>query len=172
MRPLVALTASATCPIRFWSCCDCSCSIRRSAISCWCSLLAASAGVVVARTSARIARPASETFCFIVHSGGPCPQDSSLRRHDEMRAAVLRPRRLVVPGVERELLAVAHRTKPVGGDAERHEIGARGDRPAFAQRQIVLGRAAFVAMAFDRDGPASVSLQQGGIVVENLLPLR
>src|ERR1051325_339761 len=86
-----------------------------------------------------------------------------------MRAAVLRPGAFVVSGIERELLAVAHRAKPIGADADRDEIGARGDRPAFAQRQIVLGGPAFVAMSLDRDGPAWILLQHRGVVVEELL---
>ena len=38
----------------------------------------------------------------------------SLRGDDEVRAAVLRIRRLVVTRIERELLAVAHRAQPIG----------------------------------------------------------
>ena len=56
-----------------------------------------------------------------------------------MRAPVLRVRGFVVSRIEREFLAVADGPQPVGRNAQRHQIGARGNRAAFAQCQIVLG---------------------------------
>src|SRR5262249_59020433 len=85
--------------------------------------------------------------------------DSLLRGDDEMRAPVLRVRRFVVARIEGELLAVAHGAQPVARDAERDEVRARGGGAAFAQRQIVLGGAALVAVSFDRDGPGAIALQ-------------
>ena len=59
------------------------------------------------------------------------------------------------PGIERELLAVADRLHAVGGDAQRHQVVAGGHGPTLAERQIVFGRAALVAVPFDGDLPAS-----------------
>src|SRR5690606_23031855 len=50
----------------------------------------------------------------------------------EVRATVFRPRLFVVPGVERELLAVADGTRALGRDAERDEVGFRGEGAALA----------------------------------------
>src|SRR5258706_1943155 len=94
---------------------------------------------------------------------------SSLRGDDEVRATVFRERGLVIPGIERELLAVADRAQAIGGDAQRHEIGARRDRAALAQCQIVLGRPALIAVTFDRYGPAWVLLQKRRVLVQRLL---
>src|SRR2546429_2793205 len=121
--------------------------MRRSAISCWCSLLAANAGEDAARRMPATSAP--RILCVI----------GSLRGDDEMRAPVLGERRFVVAWIERELLAVADGSQPIGGDAEGHEVGARGDRPALAQRQIVLGGPALIAVPFDRYGPAGIAFQ-------------
>src|ERR1044071_5293205 len=71
--------------------------------------------------------------------------------------------------VEREFLAVADDAQPVGRDALCDEISARRHRSAFAQRQIVLGGSALVAMSFDRDRPGGVALEQRGVLVEYFL---
>ena len=70
-----------------------------------------------------------------------------------MRAAVLRPRALRRARIERKLLAVAHRAHAVGRDAERDQIVVRRQRAPLAERQVVFGRAALVAVALDRDLP-------------------
>src|SRR5712692_7561234 len=127
--------------MRFCTCCDCSCSMRMSAIICCTSLLAASAGVAMATARARPSRAKDNLFVMAL----------SLRGDDEMRAAVFRERRILMTRIEREFLAVAHRAEPIGRNPERQQVGACGDCPLFAQRQIVLGRPAFVAVAFDRD---------------------
>src|ERR1041384_7980594 len=88
-----------------------------------------------------------------------------------MGAAVLRVRRLVVPRIEGELLAVAHRAQSIGADPERDEIRPRGAGPALTQRQIVLGGSALVAMTFDGDRPGGILLQYAGVLVERLLTL-
>ena len=74
-------------------------------------------------------------------------------------------------GVEREFLAVADRLDAVGRDAERDEVVARGDRPPLAERQIVLGGAALVAVALDGDLPGRVPAQDVRIVLQYLLTL-
>src|SRR5262245_22601513 len=141
----------------FWSCCDCSWRMRRSAISCWCSLLAARAGAAVSTMA-----PASRTPKILCVIGSLCGDD-------EMRAAILLVRALVMARVERELLAVAHSAESIGRNAERHQVGARGDRAALPQCQIVLGGPAFVAVTFDRDGPRRVAFQDCRVLIEGLL---
>src|SRR5215471_13529486 len=96
---------------------------------------------------------------------------ASLRGNDEMCPAVLRVRRLVVSGIEGELLPVADDAQAVAGDAERDEIRTRRCGAPLAQRQIVLGGPAFIAVSFDRDGPAGVALEHAGVLVEHALPI-
>src|ERR1700730_10795394 len=96
-----------------------------------------------------------------------CLMLMSFRSDDEVRAPILDVRVLVVTGLERKLLAVAHGAEPIGGDAERYQIRARRDRPPFAQCQIVLGGSALVAVSFNRDGPAGVPLQDGSVGIED-----
>src|SRR5260370_5677901 len=84
------------------------------------------------------------------------------------RATVARPRRLI--GADRigALLAVAD-----GLDARRRDaLGAQvltgGVGAAFAERQVVLARAALVAMALDGDRIIGVFLQPLGLTVQGL----
>ena len=72
-----------------------------------------------------------------------------------MRAPVRRPCPLVVTGVEGELLPIAHRPHPVRIDPERHEIRLYRNRTAFPERQVVLRRAALIAMPFRSSPPMS-----------------
>src|SRR5262249_44872364 len=96
----------------------------------------------------------------------------SLRGDDEMRAPVLRVRALVVTGIERKLLAVADRAQAIAWNSQRDEIRAGGGGAPLAQRQIVLGRAALVAVSLDRDGPGWIALQDARILIERLLAVR
>src|SRR5262249_39085231 len=98
-----------------------------------------------------------------------CVSCASLRGDDEVGAAILRERRFVMTRIKREFLAVADRAQPIGGNAQRNQIRARGTRATLAQRQIVLGCAAVVAVTFDRHGPAAIPFQQCRVVVQNLL---
>src|SRR6185369_15154261 len=68
-----------------------------------------------------------------------------------MRAAVLRPRRLVMTRIERTLFAVAHRAHARGVDAERGEVFLRDVRALVAEGEVVLLRAALVAVPFDEE---------------------
>src|SRR3954469_2808829 len=86
-----------------------------------------------------------------------------------MRPPVLRECPLIVTRLERELLPVTDDAEAVGGDAERDEICARRDGAPFTQRQIVLGRAALVAVTFDGDGPGRVALQRRRVGVQHRL---
>src|SRR5204863_5618653 len=70
----------------------------------------------------------------------------SFRRNHEVRTAVLRPGVLGVGLVEGELLAVTDCPQPVGRDAERHHVGLGRRGATFAEREVVLGRAALVTM--------------------------
>src|SRR5688572_32800700 len=88
---------------------------------------------------------------------------------DELRPAVLRPRRFVVPRIEWKLLAVADRAQPVGRDAERHKIVARCERAALAERQVVLCRAALVGVPFNRNHPRRIFLENLRVRVQRLL---
>src|SRR6478735_2503032 len=141
----MALRVVASCSIADASCCCsnwvCSCSMRTSAIICISRRDCAAAGDDTARiaaaTSPSIVRP---LIPFIL-----------LCRDHEMRAPVLRPRRIVVSGIERELLAVADRLDLVRGHAERHHVVLRRQGPALAEGQVVFGGAALVAVSLDRD---------------------
>src|SRR5580704_12099573 len=104
----------------FWSCWFGSWSIRTSAISCRCSLSMAAAGVAKATVSNRTHRTNGAPDARIV----PKLICLSLRGDDEVRAPVLRVRRIVVSGVEREFLAVTDGPQPVGRNAERHQVGS------------------------------------------------
>ena len=75
-------------------------------------------------------------------------------------------------GIEREFLAVAHGAHARRRDAERDQIVAGGERAALAERQVVFGRAAFVAVAFDRDLPRRVFLQHAGVLLQVRLAAR
>src|SRR5512140_2027162 len=65
---------------------------------------------------------------------------------DEVRAAVLRPRRLVVTRIQRLFLAETYRGERRLRNAEGHEVGHHGRRASLAQRHVVLRGAALVAM--------------------------
>src|SRR5437667_7789898 len=148
---------SPSAPRMFCSCCACSCSMRISAISCWCSLFAARAGTAaMTRPATRITR---RMVCLI----------GSLRGDDEMRPAVLRPGAFVMTGIEREFLAVAHGAEPIGGNTQGHQIRAGGDGPPLAQCQIVLGGPAFVAVSFDGHRPGRIFLEDDGVLLERFL---
>ena len=70
-----------------------------------------------------------------------------LRRDDEVAAAVLRPAALVLLVAERLLLALADDQDAVGGHAEADQVALHRVRAPFAESQVVLGRAARVAVA-------------------------
>src|SRR5206468_2595733 len=79
------------------------------------------------------------------------------------RAAVPRVAGLALLAAERQLLAVADRGKPIGGDAERDEVVLHRLRAARAERKVVLDRAALVAVALDLGARARVVLQPLGV---------
>src|SRR5262244_333788 len=91
-----------------------------------------------------------------------------LREHGDA-AAVLRERDIVMPRILRPLLAVGDRLDAVGIDAERDEIILHGVGATLAERQVVLARAALVAMALDRDRVLPVLLQPRRLLLERVL---
>src|SRR5207247_2682254 len=82
-------------------------------------------------------------------AGGPRldPASGSLQR--EVRAAVLRPRSLVIAGIERALPAVRDDLDSRRRDARLHQVVPGGLRAPLAQRLVVLDGAALVAVALD-----------------------
>src|SRR4051812_25390710 len=68
---------------------------------------------------------------------------------DHHSAAVLRPGRLVRTNDRRALLAVADRVHAPGVDALRDEEVLGRGRTALTERDVVLARAALIAVAFD-----------------------
>src|SRR3954462_11436055 len=109
-------------------------------------------------TSAISPRSANRT----ANSRIPTPR-KSLTRHDKMRPAVLRPRPLVVAGLEGKFLPVADGAEVISGNAERHEIVSRRKRTALAKRQVVFCRTPLVGVPFDRDDPRRVFFHQLGV---------
>src|ERR1700730_15539171 len=81
---------------------------------------------------------------------------------------VARPSGLV--GADRigTLLTVADRLDPRRRDALGDQVLTRGVGAAFAERQVVLARAALVAMALDGDRIVGVFLQPLGLTVQRL----
>src|SRR5262249_59096080 len=141
------------------SCCACSWSMRTSAINCCSARLWANTGDADMTSAPAASDP---TIFFMA---------SSLRRDHEMRAAVLRPGRFIVPRVERELLAVAHGPDAIARNAERDEVRLHRYRPPLAERQVVLGRAALVAMSLDRNHPRRIFAQRRRIALYDGLGL-
>src|SRR5687767_15068286 len=108
--------------------------MRSSAAICRCSRFCAWAG--------RAARPAMTATIAVLLI--------SVRCNHKMAPPVPRHRLIRLPGIERELLAVADRANAIGGNAERDEECFHRQRAPLAQSEVVLRRAALIAMAFDR----------------------
>ena len=75
-----------------------------------------------------------------------------LLRGHEVNAPVLLPAGFLLFGALRTFLTVADSVQPVGGNAESLEELLGGAGAAVAQPSVVLGGAAFVAMALNIDG--------------------
>ena len=69
----------------------------------------------------------------------------------EVAAAVLLPAGLVALGAEGRLLALADHLDAIGGDAQAHQVALHRIGAAFTEAQVVLRRAALVAVALDGD---------------------
>src|SRR5258707_10388654 len=79
-----------------------------------------------------------------------------------VRAAVLRPRGVVMARIERPLFAVADGAHARPVDAERGQEVARRIGAAVAEGQVVLLGSALVAMSFDEQVVVRMRLQPGG----------
>ena len=82
---------------------------------------------------------------------------------EEVRAAVLLPAVFRLLGAEGALLAVGDGADPGRVDAERDQVLAGRVCAPVAEREVVLGRAAVVAVAFDQELRARVRLQPVGV---------
>src|SRR6185312_7289773 len=85
---------------------------------------------------------------------------------DRHTAAVLRPGGLVRAEHGGTLLAVADRLDAVGRDAQRHQRIAYRRRAALAEGEVVLARAALVAMTLDRHRHVRIFLQPLGLTLQ------
>src|SRR5262249_29450249 len=74
-----------------------------------------------------------------------------LGRDHEVSAPVLRPAGLARFGADGTLLAVRDRLDPRAIDPQRGEIVLRGVGAPLPEREVVLVRAALVAMSLDQD---------------------
>src|SRR4051812_38002363 len=74
----------------------------------------------------------------------------------EISAAIFVPGAFVVPRIGGLVFAVGHGGDAVGSDAGVDEIFASRKRAAFAERTIVIFRAAFVAISFDNKQSARI----------------
>src|ERR1700736_2093965 len=79
-----------------------------------------------------------------------------------MAAAILLPAGFVALRAEGLFLAEADGADAVGGDAQRDEILLDGAGAAIAQRKVVFGGAALVAVAFDGNANAWIIAQVFG----------
>src|SRR5471030_1570796 len=66
----------------------------------------------------------------------------------------------------RPFLAVADGLDAIGGQALRDQVLADGRRPALAEGEVVLARAALVAMAFDGDLVGRILFQPSSLLVQ------
>ena len=87
-----------------------------------------------------------------------------LAGHGEVGAAVARPALLGGLLAERDLLAVGHGLQAVGGDAQRDQVVVGGLGAPLAEGQVVLDRAALVAVALDGDAQEVELLQGLGVL--------
>src|SRR5208282_1585740 len=85
---------------------------------------------------------------------------------DHHVATVLRPRGLVRADHRRTLLAVADGGNPPGLDAKGRQILLGGGGAALAERQVVLARAALVAVTLDGHGVLRILLQPLGPLLD------
>src|SRR5437867_2448390 len=172
-------TRYACCAVSF------SCAERSNArtvsisLACWLSARArstrsASTLSSTRRTSPFSAHPAvsprtstNGRACLNRSSGSGLLQAFAARQNLELIAAILRPRLLVVSGGERPFLTVGHGLDPTPIDAVADEVLLRRRGAAIAERQVVLVRAALVAVPADADAQGGVSLEDRHLLVQD-----
>src|ERR1700681_2057853 len=98
------------------------------------------------------------------------PLTCLLRGDDEVTAPVLLPAGFVFLGAEGLLLALADDGDAGGGHAEVDQVLLHGLRSPGAQRQVVLGAAARVAMTLDSDLRARPALEPVPVVLQRRAP--
>src|SRR6266478_1201505 len=81
---------------------------------------------------------------------------------DEVAAAVLLPAGFVALGAEGLFFAEADGAEAIGGDAQGDEILLDGAGAAIAEREVVFGGAALVAVAFDGHAKLRIVAQELG----------
>src|SRR5581483_657877 len=84
----------------------------------------------------------------------------------EVTAAILRPAGLARLAAEGRFLAEAPHLDALRRHAEAHQVVADGCRAAFAEREVVLRRAALVAVPLDEDARRRPPRQPGRIALE------
>src|SRR5882762_45867 len=89
-----------------------------------------------------------------------------------MTAAVLLPAALVGLGAERLFLTVADRLDTADAESGLHQSVLYGVGPAVAQREVVLGGAAFVAMSLDRELDVRMLAEELRIALDGRLLIR
>src|SRR5690349_2493401 len=87
---------------------------------------------------------------------------------DRHGAAVLGPGLLVVAGIDRTLGAVGDGQHPVRLNTQALQVALHRRGAPLAQRDVVLARAALVAVALDGDGNGRELLQPGGLPLQGL----
>src|SRR5690606_3556297 len=90
----------------------------------------------------------------------------SLHANDQRRAAIEPSRLFARVVVLRPLLAVAHRAQTIGADAAAREVIAHRVGAAFAEREVVFGRADVAGVAFDLEPQLRILLQRRDRLVE------
>src|ERR1700683_430924 len=90
---------------------------------------------------------------------GVCQSEYLMPRH-EMRTAILLPARFIVLGAEWPLFAPAHGIHAVGGNAERNKVILGSLGAAFTEANVVLRRAALIAMALDGHANLRIRAQE------------
>src|SRR3569623_496412 len=103
-------------------------------------------------------------------SHAPSQSECTLRiraaGHGGDTATVLRPAGLAGLGADRAFLAVGHGFDAAGRHALADQDFLHGVGATRAQRQVVLTRAALVAMTFDGDADRRILLQPGGLAAQ------
>src|SRR6266849_9346391 len=103
--------------------------------------------------------------CRLVAGGlRPCGEYIMVRLlgADEVAAAILLPAGFVALGAEGLFFAEADGAEAIGGDAQRDEILLDGAGAAIAEREVVFGGAALVAVAFDGHAKLRIVAQELG----------
>src|SRR6266852_1058304 len=95
--------------------------------------------------------------------GSARPRGTSYKRllgADEVAAAILLPAGFVALGAEGLFFAEADGAEAIGGDAQGDEILLDGAGAAIAEREVVFGGAALVAVAFDGHAKLRIVAQE------------